>query len=391
MTGVTESQWVVPLSDVVVDDELRAAVAEAVESGWWSMGPRVAAFEEAFASFCDARHAIAVANGTAALHLALLAAGCGEGDEVVLPSLNFVAAANAVRHTGARPIFWDIGGDGDLNGDPDDLERAITGATKAVIVLHYAGVPGDLESMLSIADRHGLVVIEDAAHAPGGSWRGRMCGTIGALGCFSFFANKNLPIGEGGMVVTDDDDLAEAVRRLRSHGMTTLTWDRHRGHAHAYDVVAQGFNYRLDELRAAMGLVQLARLEDGNQARRMLWARYGELLEGTEIALPFRDVPSDTVTAAHIAPVLLPSELDRTKLRESLASRGIQTSVHYPPIHRFRQYEQQNERQLPHTDDVAARLLTLPLYPHMGEAAVELVVETLLDAAASRVVDARAT
>ena len=187
--GMGDGQWVVPLSDVLVDEELRTAAAEAVESGWWSMGPRVATFEEQFAEFCGAEHAIAVANGTAALHLALLAAGCGPGDEVVLPSLNFVAAANAIVHTGAKPVFWDVIGAGDLNGDPADLEEAISPATKAILVLHYAGVPCDLGAVLEIAERHGVTVIEDAAHAPGGSWHGRMCGTIGALGCFSFFAN----------------------------------------------------------------------------------------------------------------------------------------------------------------------------------------------------------
>ena len=172
---------------------------------------------------------------------------------MILPSLNFVAAANTIALLGAGPVFCDVLGADDLNLDPADVEAAITPATKALVVLHYGGHPCAMEAVLRLAERHGLFVIEDAAHAPGARWRGRPCGTIGKVGCFSFFSSKNLPIGEGGMIVTDDDRLAERIRLLRSHGMTTLTWDRHRGHASSYDVVEHGFNYRLNEIRAAMG------------------------------------------------------------------------------------------------------------------------------------------
>jgi dTDP-4-amino-4,6-dideoxygalactose transaminase len=374
-------RWVVPLSDVLVDDDLREAVDEVVRSGWWSMGPRVAAFEDAFAASCETRHAIAVANGTAALHIALLAAGCGPGDDVVLPSLNFVAAANAIVHTGARPVFCDIVGPSDLNLDPGDLEAALTKDTKAIVALHYAGTPCDMEAVLALAERHGLVVIEDAAHAPGARWRGRPCGSVGAIGCFSFFSNKNLPVGEGGMIVTDDDELARSMRLLRSHGMTTLTWDRHRGHAHDYEVVAPGFNYRLDELRAAMGLVQLQRLERGNEQRRALVDRYTAAFASVEdVDVPSPVLAAGTITAAHIAPVVLADSIDRDALRQRLSDRGIQTSVHYPPIHRFERYRTISTRPLERTDAVARRLLTLPLYPHMGEERVDLVTSAVLEA-----------
>ena len=201
--------WTVPLADIAVDDEVAAAADAAIRSGWWSMGPRVEEFERAFAELTGARHAVAVTNGTASLHLALLAAGCGPGDEVVLPSLNFVAAANSIRHVGATPVFCDVAGPHDLNHDPSDLERAVGPRTKALLVLHYGGYPCDLGSVLELAAGRGLVVIEDAAHAPGATWRGRGCGTVGQVGCFSFFSNKNLPVGEGGMVVTDDDAIAK--------------------------------------------------------------------------------------------------------------------------------------------------------------------------------------
>jgi dTDP-4-amino-4,6-dideoxygalactose transaminase len=375
--------WRVPLSDVAVDDELRAAVADAVSSGWWSMGPRVAELEGRFAEISGTRHALAVANGTAALHLALLACECGPGDEVVLPALNFVAAANVIRHTGAMPRFCDIVGGNDLNLDPEDLEAAITSRTKALVVLHYGGHPCAIERVLAIAARHGIAVIEDAAHAPGASLRGRACGSFGAAGCFSFFSNKNLATGEGGMVVTDEDALAERLRLLRSHGMTTLTWDRHRGHAHAYDVVQPGFNYRLDEVRAAIGLVQLARLRDANAARARIVARYRDALDGVEgISVPFAE-RDDVVSAHHLAVVILPGHAGRDAVRATLRERGIQTSVHYPPIDRFTAYADGPRRPLPRTDSVADRLLTLPLFPHMSNEQVDSVVDALLDAVAT--------
>jgi dTDP-4-amino-4,6-dideoxygalactose transaminase len=377
----TSSTWAVPLADVLVDDELRAAVDEVITSGWWSMGPKVLEFEEAFAEFCSVRHALAVANGTAALHLALLAAGCGPGDEVVLPSLNFVAAANAIAHTGATPVFCDIRGPDDLNLDPADLEAALGPRTKAVVVLHYGGFPCDMQAVGELAEERGFLVIEDAAHAPGATWRGRPCGALGLVGCFSFFSNKNLPVGEGGMIVTDDDDLADRLRLLRSHGMTTLTWERHRGHASSYDVVAQGFNYRLDELRAAMGLVQLRRLPDENARRGTISARYRERLDGVNgITMPFGKLEEGTTSAHHLAVALLP-EGRRDDFRAALSERRIQTSVHYPPIHLFSQYtELGSRRPLPRTEAVAARVVTLPLYAHMRDEQIELVTEGLIEA-----------
>jgi dTDP-4-amino-4,6-dideoxygalactose transaminase len=224
-------------------------------------------------------------------------------------------------------------------------------------------------------------VIEDAAHALGARWKGRTCGTFGDVGCFSFFANKNLPVGEGGMMVTDDDALADRLRLLRSHGMTTLTWERHRGHASSYDVVAQGFNYRLDELRAAMGLHQLSRLPDENTRRGEISARYRERLDGVSgVSMPFGELEEGTTSAHHLAVALLP-EGRRDDVRAVLSERRIQTSVHYPPIHLFSYYEALGSRRpLPRTEAVAARVVTLPLYAHMGDEQVELVIEGVLEA-----------
>jgi dTDP-4-amino-4,6-dideoxygalactose transaminase len=382
---MTEGRWQIPLSDVATDEELVRAAADTVQSGWWSMGPRVAEFEQAFGELTGSKHALAVANGTAALHLALLAVECGPGDEVLVPSLNFVAAANTIVHTGATPVFVDIVGDDDLNMDPADVEAAITPKTKAIVVLHYGGYAADMEALSRIAETAGVRLVEDAAHAPGASWNGRKCGTFGAVGCFSFFSNKNLPVGEGGMIVTDDDELKERLRLLRSHGMTTLTWDRHRGHAHSYDVVTHGFNYRLDEIRAALGLVQLRRLPEENAGRGRVSARYRDALHGTAgITMPFPDPGAQERSSHHLAVVLLPDGTDRIAVRERLTGKRIQTSVHYPPIHRFTAYgELGGRRELPRTEAVADRVLTLPLYAALTGEQVDTVVTELVAAVKS--------
>jgi dTDP-4-amino-4,6-dideoxygalactose transaminase len=377
-----EPAWSVPLSDVLVDDEIEDAVVQTLRSGWWSSGPRVAELEHEFARFSGARHALAVANGTAALHLALLASGCGAGDEVLVPSLNFVAAANTIVHTGATPVFCDIRGGDDLNVSPEDLDAAISPRTRAVVVMHYGGHPCRMDAILELARQHELAVIEDAAHAPGALWREQMCGTIGDVGCFSFFSNKNLPVGEGGMVVTDDDALAQRARLLRSHGMTTLTWDRHRGHASSYEVVMPGFNYRLDELRATIALVQLGRLERQNAERARIVDLYRAALDGTNgLSMPFAP-RTDVTPAHHLAVLLLPEGCERARFRASLVERGIQTSVHYPPIHRFRAHRTfATHRLLPRTEAVAERLVTLPLFPHMSNDQVWAVTDAVASAA----------
>lgn len=376
--------WRIPLSDVRVDDELLALAGETLASGWWSMGPKVAELEARFSEQMGARHAIAVSSGTAALHLALLAVGCGDGDEVVLPALNFVAAANAVTRTGASPVFCDVVGADDIGLDPNDLAVAIGPRTRAVIVLHYGGFACDLDAVLQVVDGRGIAVIEDAAHGPGATWRGRHLGTIGQVGCFSFFANKNIPVGEGGMVVTSSDEVADRIRLLRSHGMTTLTWQRHHGHASTYDVVEAGFNYRIDELRAALATLQLSRLTEANVARLQHARRYRERLQGLHgLSFPFHEDVRVQTSAHHLAVVLLPEGVSRDAVRDAMQAERIQTSVHYPPIHRFTAYADVGARRvLPRTDDVADRILTLPLYPHLAAADLEFVADVLAEAVA---------
>jgi dTDP-4-amino-4,6-dideoxygalactose transaminase len=378
---MAEPHWLIPLSDVAGDDELVEAAAAAIRSGWWSTGPRVAKLETSLADVLGAPHAFAVANGTAALHMGLLALGVGVGDEVITPSLTFVAAANAIRHTGAVPVFCDVRGADDLNLDPDDLAAAVTDRTRAILPLHYGGFPCDIDAVLEIAERRGIPVIEDAAHAIGAFTSGRACGTVGAVGTFSFFSNKNLPIGEGGAVVARADAVAEKLRLLRSHGMTTMTWDRHRGHASSYDVVEVGFNFRLDEIRAAMALVQLGRLPDATARRARLAARYVELLHDVAgIRIPFATHSPENSPAHHLSVAVLPDGVDRDVVRAAMAEAGVQTSVHYPPIHRFTAYGSMPGRQLPQTEALAGRILTLPLFPALADDEVAFVAETLLGA-----------
>jgi dTDP-4-amino-4,6-dideoxygalactose transaminase len=324
-----------------------------------------------------------VTNATAALHLACLAARIGPGDEVIVPSLTFVATANAVRYTGATPVFADIESLDWLNISPVSIETRITERTRAILVVHYAGFPCDMPAIMEIARRHNLAVLEDSAHAVGSKLDGRSLGTWGAIGCYSFFSNKNMTTGEGGMLATDDDALAEKLRILRSHGMTSLSWDRHQGHAYTYDVVDLGYNYRIDEMRSALGRVQLRKLPAGNLRRGELTALYRELLTelASEVQMPFSE--NRGTVCYHILPVLLPKGTDRIGFMESLKQKGIQTSIHYPPVHHFRIYNEEFQKRgltLPLTEEVAAREVTLPLYPTMRNEQVHWVAQAVKEA-----------
>lgn len=371
--------WKVPLSDVVFGTEEFSAVQKVLESGWLTMGAVTQEFEREFALYTGAKHAFAVNNATAALHLACLAIGLGPGDEVIVPSLTFVATANAIRYTGATPVFADITSETDLTISVDAIEKAITPKTRAIMVMHYAGYTCDMPRIMELASQHHLQVIEDAAHAVGSSLDGRHLGTWGSAGCFSFFSNKNMTTGEGGMIVTNEAELAEKIRVLRSHGMTSMTWDRHQGHAWSYDVVALGYNYRIDEIRSALGRVQLSKLNDFNTRRRELTLLYADLINELvpEVIVPF--IHHKGISACHIMPVLLPANADRLHFMEKMKEQGIQTSIHYPPIHKFSAFKNSFDRplSLKVTEEVANREVTLPLYPTLSKEQVIEVVQTV--------------
>jgi dTDP-4-amino-4,6-dideoxygalactose transaminase len=377
------SAWRVPLADVVVEEGDIEAVADVYRSGWLSMGPQTEALERDFAAYTGARHALAVTNGTAALHLICAAAGIGPGDEVVVPSMTFVATVNAVAYTGAAPVFADIVSVTEPWLRPDAVAAVAGARTRAIMTMAYGGHPGCTPAMCALARERGLTLLEDAAHAAGSRVAGRHLGTFGLAGAFSFFSNKNLAVGEGGMVVTDDDEAASRIRLLRSHGMTTLSWDRHRGHASGYDVVDVGFNYRIDEPRAALARRRLQRLDAENARRRVLDARYRTLLadiNGLTAALP---PEPDAQLSHHLFTIVLDEDVDRAGFRDALAGRGVQTSVHYPPAHRFSTYA--DAAELPVTEDYAARAVTLPMFATMTTGQQDEVVDAVraaLDVAA---------
>ena len=365
--------WRVPLADLDYGDEEERAVQQVLHSRWLTMGSVTQQFENEFAESLGARYAFGVSNATAALHLACLALDIQPADEVIAPALTFVATTNAVLYAGADVRFADISNSCDLNISPEEIEKQITPHTRAIMVMHYGGFPCRMSAILDIAKSHSLAVIEDAAHAPGASLDGRALGTWGDIGCFSFFSNKNLATGEGGMLVTNREDLAEKVRVLRSHGMTSLTWDRHHGHAYTYDVVALGYNYRIDEIRSALGLEQLHKLAKNNARRKVITEKYWAGLAAADVELPFQNTLG--VPAYHIFPLLLPPDVDRQRFIDLMRGNGIQTSIHYPPIHKFSYYCQRYPGiSLPVTESVASREVTLPLYPGMSDDMVELVM-----------------
>ena len=376
--------WRVPLSDVKFGSEEIDAVRAVLESGWLTMGAVTEEFEREFREYTGAKHALAVTNATVALHMACLALGIGAGDEAIVPSLTFVATANAVRYTGAEVVFADICGENDLTISLESIQKLVTPRTKAIIVMHYAGYACDMPRICAWAEGQGLVVIEDAAHAVGSFLDGKHLGTWGKVGCFSFFSNKNLSTGEGGMIVTEDDALAEKFRLLRSHGMTSLTWDRHQGHAWSYDVVAMGYNYRIDEIRSALGREQLRKLKRNNERRWELTALYRKLLAELCPAVNVPFAGHAGISAHHILPILLPKGANRLGFMEGMKARGIQTSIHYPPVHLFTIFKDQpvGTDQLAVTDEVAAREVTLPLYPTLSDEQARLVVESAAEALA---------
>ncbi len=373
----------IPLFDLNYGREEEEAVLRTLRSKWISMGGNVKALEKAFEEMLRVPHAVALTNCTAALHLALEVLGIGEGDEVLVPSLTFVATVNAVRYVGATPVFVDIRGPEDFSIDPDDVESRITARTKAVLPMHFGGFGCDMERLTAIARRHGLFVVEDAAHAPASEYAGRMLGTFGDVGVFSFFSNKNMTCAEGGMLVTPNEEYARRARLLRSHGMTTLSYDRARGHATRYDVVGLGYNYRMDDVRGSLALAQLEKLRPGIEKRREKRRAYLEALRNvSSIHVPYRDYAF--APSHYIFPIVLKQggEAVRDAVRGRLAEAGIETSVHYPAVHRFSYYAPYT-RALPRTEFVADHEITLPLFEDLSDEDIAFVASTLEKAVAS--------
>jgi len=359
----------VPLTNVTLGEEEALAAARVIRSGWVTMGREVLMFEKEFAEMLGVEHAVAVTNGTAALHLACQAAGLQQDHEFLMPGLTFIATLNAGLYCNARPVLVDITSEDDLTLCPVDLEKKVTCSSRLIITMAYGGFCPDMPAIMDVAHRHDLHVVEDACHAPLASLDGHSIGGWGNTGAFSFFGNKNISIGEGGMLVTNSGEHADLFRKLRAHGMSTTTWDRHQGHATEYDIQSPGYNYRMDEIRAAVGREQLKKLATANQHRqrtdRLLREQLAEL-DIPGLAIPFSHARGNA--AHHLFVILLPAGTCRDMFRQKLLAEGIQTSIHYPLLDSFthtRGLWDPGSIKLPRLMAVTPRLVTLPMGPTM--------------------------
>lgn len=369
----------IPLFNLNFDEAENKAVVEVLNSKWISSGPKTIELEKKFAGMLGAKYALAVANCTAALHLAVLAAGIGPGDEVIVPSLTFVATVNCIRYAGGTPVFCDITAKDNLCIDPVEIEKLITNKTKAVIVMHYGGFACDLDRIIEICKKHSLQLIEDACHGPMSEYKGKKLGTFGIAGCFSFFSNKNISTGEGGIIVTNDEDVYEKIKLLRSHGMTTMSYERSTGHSTSYDVIGLGYNYRYNDILAGIALVQLDKLMHDIERRRHVRESYITLLSDDErIIIPFKNY--NLFSSLYICPMVLRNgdAEYRDAIRTYMADKGVQTSMHYPPAHRFSIYKDL-PATLPVTEFVADHEFTIPMYGALSDDEIAYICRTIKD------------
>ena len=367
----------IPLFDLNYDTAEENAVINTLRSKWISMGENVAQFEKQFANHLNIENTVAVTNCTAALHLALIILGIKPGDEVIVPSLTFVATVNVVKYVGATPVFADVISLENLSISPDDIEKKITQKTKAIICMHYGGFACDMDSITKIAKKYDLFVVEDAAHAPDSEYKEKKLGTIGDIGCFSFFSNKNITCAEGGLLSANNPDFIKKAKLLRAHGMTTLSYERAKGHATKYDVVDLGYNYRLDDIRGALMLAQMQKLENDVSERTKLRELYVKYLKNiNEIIVPYQN--HKYKSSNYIFPIILKNSNaeNRDKIRKKMAKKGIQTSMHYPAVHRFAIYEN-CKADVPNTEYITDNLITLPLFFGLKEKEIEYICNAI--------------
>jgi perosamine synthetase len=352
----------IPIARPLIGDEEIVAVVSVLESGQLAQGSVVAEFEESFAEYCGVKHAVATSNGTTALHVALLAHGIGAGDEVITVPFTFIASANSVIFTGARPVFVDID-PVSYNIDPGQIEAAITPRTKAIMPVHLFGSPAEMDAIMDIAGRHGLAVIEDAAQAHGTEIEGKRAGSW-ATGCFSFYPTKNITTGEGGMITTDDDEVAERARLIRAHGMRVRYYHE-----------MLGFNFRMTNIHAAIGKAQLPKLEGFNERRIVNAAYLSEHLPTDKVAVP--QVRPGTRHIFHQYTVRVLPPLDRDTVRKQLAEAGVGSEVYYPvPVHQQELYRDLGYKPegFPVSEAAARQVLSLPVHPALTQEDLEAIV-----------------
>ncbi|MDA9005908.1 DegT/DnrJ/EryC1/StrS family aminotransferase [Amylibacter sp.] len=374
--------WKIQLSELNYNEQEAQAVQRILQSEWLTAGPETSQFELEFSSYLmHDNQGVFVSSATAGLHLILMAIGVEAGDEVILPAVTFVSDANVVVQLGAKPVFADSNSLFDFNVSIDSIVTKINQKTKAIIIVHFAGYPMDLTALRKVCDHKGIALIEDCAHAPGAKYAGTSCGTVGHFSFFSFFSNKNLAVGEGGMVFSEDETLGEIIRLKRSHGMSAPTLDRHLGRVKSYDVVSYGLNYRPDEIRAALGRVQLEKLDASNERRKKLSEGYTEILNTDKLILPFAHINGKSKSVCHIFPIILPETSNRSEVMQFMKEKGIQTSIHYPSFKSFTAYKEFTRDLIsPVADILCERELTLPLHPRMSFDDIDYVSRSLIEA-----------
>ncbi len=367
----------VPAYEPWISDNDKKLVLQSLNQTMLTLGPNLEKFEKMFAEYTNTKHAVAVSNCTAALHLSLMAVGIKKGDEVIIPDLTFVADANAVLAVGAKPMMADI--DDNFAISTKSIKKKLSKNTKAIIPVHIYGEACNMDEILDIANANNLKIIEDCAHAVGTFYNGKHVGGIGDTGCFSFYPTKNMTTAEGGMVTTNSADIAEKIRRLRSHGMTRSLSDRYRqGYPWIFDVKQPGYNYRLDEIRCALGISQLSRIKKINELRRKAAKYYTDKLKNIR-GLIIPKIVNDDSHSYHLYTIRITKEYGRTRneMFEFLRDNGIRTTVYWLPLHKFTAYKKfiKNTKDVENSARIYEQILALPLYPTISKKQQDIVIE----------------
>lgn len=374
-------QNMISLSDNYIDYADVRAVSSVVRSGWFTEGKKVSEFEHAFAKYVGTKYAIAVSSCTSALHLALAAMNIKDGDKVIVPSLSFVATANCVLYQRSKPVFAEI----DPTTyclDPNDVQEKVDKKTKAIIPVHFAGHPADMKPLMDLAEDHNLKIIEDSAHAVGAVYKGKKTGSLGHVGCFSFFSNKNMTTGEGGMITTNDYEIARKVSLMKSHGMSESRWERYKKASWRYDVITLGFNLRMNEMQAALGISQLKKLDHMNDLRIRNSSKYTRLLKNKYIVTPH--VMKDIKHVFYLYVIRLKEQVgvSRDEVIEKLKQKNIYAGVHYPPIHLFSFYRNEfgyRGGELPVTERISNTVISLPMHQKLSNKEIDYIAKELIE------------
>jgi dTDP-4-amino-4,6-dideoxygalactose transaminase len=371
-------------SPLIEEEEIREVVAT-LRSGWLGTGPKVTAFEKIFAEYTGARYALAVNSCTAALHLSMLVAGIGPGDEVITTPLTFCATANAVIHAGAKPVFVDVEKN-TMNIDPEKIEDAITPQTKAIVPVHFAGRPCNMDRIGEIAKKHDLCVIEDAAHCTEGWYRGQKVGNIGDMTCFSFYVTKNIVTGEGGMVTTNREEWADKIKMYALHGMSKDAWKRYsdEGFKH-YQIMYPGFKYNMMDIQASLGIHQMKRIEKYHKRREDIWRKYDQAFADLPVTIPDPPEP-DTVHARHLYTLLVDVdriELTRDDVQQRLHDMNIGTGIHFISLHLHKYYKERfgfKPEAFPNAKFISDRTISIPLSAKLTDEDVKDVMNAVCKA-----------